>query len=265
MMKNFYLALGIVIAGHFTTQTQAQEPPRSTPVTTLLSDYDIQITLTPNTVTLAINAPGDRWFGFGFGAQGMMPGTDVVFFANGAQGAQMYDGHLNGQLPPVADEIQNWTVQSNEVNNDIRTVLMSRPRSTGDPDDFVFDYDAFTLPVIFAYGASATVNLAFHSGNRGMDVLPFQDVLSNGESPVLEDQLSIFPNPASDNLQLQIASGLRLESIRIFDVQAREVWASSQNDNTGLVSVPVHNLAPGLYYLEASSKGDRALVKFAVE
>ncbi len=245
---------------------QATAQVRSTQLTELLADYTAQVSLSPNEVTVTINGPSDRWFGLGFGAQGMAPGTDVVFYANGSEGEGVYDGHLVGNAPPEEDEEQNWTVLSEIVVPGVRSLLITRELVTGDENDYNFDFDAASISIIFAYGAMEGFDLAYHQSNRGAEVLPFSEVLSTRElKPDIGHLVNIYPNPARDEINLSFGSDLILESYNIFDAQARLLQSGSLQGSVEMARIALNDLPSGIYFLEINSAGDRGMKRFVIE
>lgn len=244
--------------------TSFAQDVRTTGIIDLLPGFTTDLTLAEDGVTIQMEGPADRWFAVGFGANAMTPGTDVVFYANGSNGETLYDGHLTGNAPPQEDATQSWTLVSNEVSGDTRTVIATRPLDTGDANDFVFDFEMMSLSLIYAHGATATIDLAFHQGNRGADVAAFSEIVSTRELASLKDRLQLFPNPSTDVAQLAVDPGVQLDEVRIFDGQARALRSVSVQGSSGVLTLPVSDLPAGIYYLEARAGNDRAVIRFAV-
>lgn len=237
---------------------------RTTGTVDLLTGFTTELTLAEDEITLTLNGPADRWFAIGFGANGMAPGTDVVFYANGSNGETLYDGHLTGNAPPQEDAIQSWTLVSNEVSGSTRTVIATRPLDTGDGDDFLFEFEIPSLAIIYAHGATPTIDLAYHQGNRGAEVAAFSELVSTRQVAALKDRLQLYPNPGTDVVQLSVDPGIQLDGVRIFDAQARALRSIGVEGGNGLLTLGVSDLPAGIYYLEARTANDRAVIRFAV-
>lgn len=260
-MKKFDLLL---LASLLTFTIHAQDV-RTSGTLDLLPGFTAEMVLSDEGITLYLDGPADRWFAIGFGANAMAPGTDVVFYANGSEGEGLYDGHLTGNAPPQEDPIQSWTLISNDVTGDIRSIVASRPLDTGDSNDFVFEFEMANLSIIYAHGVSPSTDLAYHQGNRGADVAAFADiVVSTNEVVNLQDRLVLYPNPTVETVFLQMDQGTQLDQVRIYDAQARMIRSEQSNGRSGQWSFSVAGLSPGIYYLEALSGGERALIRFAV-
>ncbi len=267
-MKHLYL-LSIPIISMLCTPSMAQQQGliKVTPATNLLADFSAQITKTMDSVYIELNGPDDRWFSIGFGAQVMVAGTDVIFYGNGSQGAQTYDGHLTGTAPPQEDAQQNWIVESEMTpGNGQRVIILKRELNTGDVNDYIFNYGDNSMPIIFAYGANAGQQLLFHQSNRGAQVVAFEETLSDGVVvQPLEERIRLFPNPSQGPLSVSWDSNMQIERMRIFDTQAREVMAFGAMAGSSQLIMDVQQLAPGMYYLEAQTNGGKALLKFIKE
>jgi hypothetical protein len=268
-MRKFFtitslVALYLFTSGHSATAQQT----KSSGLVQLLPGYEASIELTEAEVTLFLSGPVDRWFALGFNSTQMANGVDVVYFANGAEGATLYDGRLTGNAPPVADTMQDWEILSNELTpmpDPRRQIIAKRPLATGNPNDFDFSIDLNSLNIIFSRGATATNTLAYHQNNRGFTVLQFSDVTSVESLPALDSRVSIYPNPSSDVLNLYFKDPEFISSIRIFDISGRIVDSFSANSTLEFTSIPVSNLPAGTYFLELNTKTERALKRFIVE
>jgi len=68
-------------------------------------------------------------------------------------------------------------------------------------------------------------------------------------TPVSADDISIYPNPASDIVNIA-AAGVTLESIHINDVEGREVLHFTPANGQSLIAIPVNDLATGIYFVQ---------------
>lgn len=245
---------------------RAQDGPmRTSGETELLPGFTTEIQLLPDEVVIRMSGPADRWFAVGFNAIGMAPGTGVVFFADGSEGEEVYDGHLVGNQAPAEDESQDLTLLDISVDGDTRTVEVSRPLDTGDADDYTFDYNAETLQIIYAYGNDASTELAFHGQNRGSVILEFGEVLSAAARPDIAAGITLFPNPAREEIHLEFSEDAAPELIRIFDARARVVREVTAARSPERVTVSLAGLPAGVYFAEVQARGDRGVKKFVKE
>jgi len=78
----------------------------------------------------------------------------------------------------------------------------------------------------------------------------------------LENKVSIYPNPASDVININ-ATGVSLNEIRIVDINGREVRKIDGAGQSAL-SVPVAELATGVYFVQLQSGSDVATKKIVI-
>lgn len=265
-MKHLFTTLisGLALTAATSAFAQSGEVRTSGQVS-LINDLSVELSLDEENVTVTLTGPSDRWFAIGFNALGMMPGTDVIFYADGADGTGPYDAHLVGQNAPVEDDSQDWEILENNADGNFRTVVATRPLDTGDSDDYVFDFEAPTLTIIYAHGTSASTGLAFHGGNRGSEVLEFESTVSATNGSSLAERFTLFPNPAVNEINFAVNGSIALETIRIFDINARQIKAIRTGLTGERVSISVDDLPSGVYFAEINTREDRAVKRFVVE
>jgi hypothetical protein len=144
---------------------------KSTGNVTLSTNMTVNLTL-DNTVlkaTMVLTGPSDRWFALQFGTfangDGMVTGQDFVY----ADGTTLIDGNMIGVgTTPNTDAIQNWTVTSNTITSGIRTITAQRSLSSGDANDYTFNYANSTIDFAWARRSNAGYTLNNHGSlNRG--------------------------------------------------------------------------------------------------
>lgn len=86
------------------------------------------------------------------------------------------------------------------------------------------------------------------------------DAVSVQESGI-ENQLSIFPNPTKDLLNIHLSGETPIEFVEVLDYTGRVLRQQNQIHENRLV-VPVENLRPGSYFLRISSESGQAVKKF---
>ena len=77
--------------------------------------------------------------------------------------------------------------------------------------------------------------------------------------------LELFPNPASDLIQVQVPCTQSGEAnIRITDASGKQVYVKSFQLNGGVnaLSIPVAGLPGGIYYLSKESKDGKQVISF---
>lgn len=81
-------------------------------------------------------------------------------------------------------------------------------------------------------------------------------MMSTSDHTIIKEAtaLSIYPNPAKDQLYLASTLGEKIEAIRIRNISGQLV--ESPIVNTALV-IPINNLVAGIYLLEVQTKTGR--------
>ncbi|MEO5569904.1 MAG: M4 family metallopeptidase [Bacteroidia bacterium] len=139
--------------------------------------------------------------------------------------------------------------------------------STGSPTSWFWDFgDGNSTtgqgPVVHTYLATGTYIVMLIVSNGQCQDTTFQTVVINLvgiESLQDETSLSIYPNPASDNITIKWSQTAQQDiSIRMVDQSGRVVYETGsqlmmQGNHT--MNMPVHESADGIYFLEL--KGDK--------
>lgn len=217
----------------------------STGTQTLLTGLSAEISISSDTnmTTLTLAGPSNAWFAIGFGGLGMLNGLDV-FRTDGTTIVDAKSSTSSKVLPP-ADTTQDWSLVSNTVAGSTRTIVATRANNTGDSDDFVFNPAAGSLSVIYAHGASTTY--AYHGGTRGFTTLGV--TLGISESRLLS--FNMFPNPASDEVNIQLPTGTEKAKVSVFDYVGRLVSTQTVTPNNSKVNVS--SLSSGMYLIRVST------------
>ena len=198
-------------------------------------------------VSMTLTGPASRWFSVGFGATSMTAGTDVVLVHTGGT-LTSFDRVLPGFSTPTAEAIQNWTINSNTVSGNIRTITATRALNTGDSNDYIFPSIPSTLNIIWARGNANNYSLGYHGGaNRGVTAVNF----TLGSNDFATSNVKMFPNPASSMVYFELPEILQQAEIQIFDMLGKKVKHLIYNQNA--LAVPVDDLAKGFYQVNITS------------
>lgn len=132
----------------------------------------------------------------------------------------------------------------------------------GEPDEY---YEGLGGPYFFCDGDAASIRsrqLRYYMKDSVEWGTPFDLTLSVSENEN-GNLFEIFPNPASENLNITTVENLRSNNLVIFDVRGREVLsrklisAESQLDISGLQS--------GVYFVQLTVSGNVSTRKLVVE
>jgi hypothetical protein len=203
-------------------------------------------------VNMTLTGPSDRWFSVGFGATSMTAGTDVVLCHTNTT-LTSFDRFLPGFAAPSIDPIQNWTVISNMVSGNVRTITASRALDTGDSNDYIFPSVPSTLNIIWARATTNNYSLTYHgSANRGVTAVNF----TLGSNDFATTNVKMFPNPANATVYLELPETMQQAEIQIFDMLGKKVKHLIYNQNA--LVIPVNDLSKGFYQVNIVSD-DKAL------
>ncbi len=150
---------GLMFAQTFSTGTQM-----------LQGDLSVNIETDETTTTLTLTGPLNVWFSVGFGGATMSSGADIFR----TDGTTIVDARTTGYLLPPADTSQDWTLVSNNVTLNARTIVATRSNNTGDSNDYIFTRETGSISLIWAIGSSTTYG---YHGSRGATVLAVTEVL----------------------------------------------------------------------------------------
>lgn len=259
-MKKITL-LSLLISGFFGTAQQ-----KTTGNVMLSTNMGVSLTLDNGTSTaiLSFTGPNDRWFALQFGSfatgDGMAAGQDVVYWNN----TTLVDAVHNGSgVMPSDDATNNWTIVSN-VNNSpstgLRTVVYSRPLSTGDSNDYTFNYADSTIDFAWARRSNAGFTLNNHtSQNRGYVLDVPLTVLGNQDFSI--DSSYIFPNPTVGSFYVK--SLANISNINIYN-QTGALVKEMTFENNNNDQIEITGLSTGVYFLEIKNDTHKTWKKVVI-
>ena len=238
------LAMMISLSG--ISQTYSTGTVSLSPSINFTVQFDIDTT--NDEVTLTMVGDSDVWLGVAPGVDsgnGMgNSGDDVIIFSNFG----LEDRNMTGNtVQPNLDGQQDWTVISNNVSNNLRTIIAIRDITTGDSNDYLFPESETSFPLLWAYGNN-TLNLSYHGSGRGGTVA--NTTLGNDSFEVNEVSFDLYPNPTSGELNISFSSNYIIENsdLEIYDVLGKRVYTQSVSDFE--TKVNVRNLESGMYLIK---------------
>lgn len=215
--------------------------------------FSAQIDVTEDLVTLTLIGPANRWLGLGFGTDNMNAGEDVVIY-DGSTLTDRYFG-FPGQTPgqnsqgitPSIDSREDWTVTSNEVEGNTRTLIATRLPNTGNSNDYVFTATDTSVQLVWAYSTDETFVLQWHGPNRGASL----ESLTLSTNSFQTKDFSIAPNPAKNRLNIILPTGLANAKVTVFDVLGKMVYSGDISNISS--SINVSNWNSGVYLVKVTS------------
>lgn len=222
----------------------------------LLTNLKAQIDINgiTNTTTLTLKGPSNAWFAIGFGGLVMSKSDGSIVDVFRTDGTTIVDANSTARILPVADSSQDWTLVSNVVSGNVRTIIATRANNTGDADDFIFNPNAGSIPIIYAHGSSSTY--AYHGGTRGFTLIGV--TLSTKVDELLS--FSISPNPSSDLINIKLPSDTETAKVAIFDYTGRLL--NTKNVSSTSKIIDVSNLATGTYFIQINSGNKIGMQRF---
>lgn len=183
------------ITGHFGVTTSTGHP------------LEINIAIDPTTTTFELTGPDFSWFAFGFNTQSMM-GYALIVEGTDNDRAVVEQNLVFAGDPGTPQTVQNIAVVDlfHHEADDLTTLVITRPNTTGDPEDLDFSTNLAELDIIWAYDQYATrlfpnPAMAYHGGARGAAVMTF----------------AVIPEPGTliliSTAALVVASGRRLRCV----------------------------------------------------
>ncbi len=257
-MKNKLLFLMLIGVSFF---SYAQTKSSGTVDLSTISGYSLSVKIDLNQAsslaTITLLGPSDKWFSIGFNATTMARNTDCITY-----GISLLDQYLpGGQNQPTTDTTNNLTLVSNTVSGTTRTVVLTRPLSTGDSKDYTFTYSSISnVNIIWAIGPGT--NFTVEHSTRGFQNLTFTE-LGVEDFSTLEN-LTISPNPSNGIFNISNTNLIQLSKIKIFDTNAKLIKELSFLENQTNIALDLTNLSKGLYFVELSNDNDKSVKKIEI-
>ena len=257
-MKKKITLLFILISGLASAQL------KSTGTIALGTNMSANMTLNNATslVTLTLVGPNDRWFAVQFGSftGGMEAGSDVVYW----NGTTLVDAVHVGVGSSPSSDTNNWTLVTNTNNTPAtgqRTLVYTRPFSTADSNDYIFNFADNTLDLALAKHQSSSFSMANHgTSNRAVSldislVLGLDDFSLNAST--------VYPNPSNGNFT--ITTKTFLKSVDVYNINGALIKSYKVDNTSENVEFNITDLPSGVYLLELKNDTDKTWKKVIIE
>jgi hypothetical protein len=239
---------------------QAQAQLKTTGVKVIGSmTIKLDLNQTTSVVTMTMTGPSTKWITVGFNATSMSSNTPIDCFT---YATSMLDQHLSGgHNKAITDVTQNLTLVSNTVTGTTRTVVVTRPFSTGDANDYTFSYAMTTLSIIWAVGPSTNFNSEHTS--KGSATVTFAADLGV-EALTFADELSVYPNPSTGTFYISNEGLETITALKVYNAEAQLVKEIPVDSAERTLSIELSGLTAGIYFLEISNTTDRVVKKIQI-
>jgi hypothetical protein len=108
------------------------------------------------------------------------------------------------------------------------------------------------------YGTPGKLFLSATEATTGRELYVFTDMITSVKSSLaLSQEVTVYPNPATDKLNIENSNGASVTVLGIRNAEGKFFATEGSN-----AEVLLGQLQPGLYFLELESNGTRAFVKF---
>jgi hypothetical protein len=253
-MKKIYLLL---VCFGMTQLSLAQQ--KETPLVTMGSmKAKISLNSATSIVTITLVGPSNKWISLGLNCTSMATNKDVITY-----GTTFLDQYFtsNGHVAPTTDITNNLTLVSNTVTGSTRTVVMTRPFSTGDAKDYTFAFTLNSLNVVWGVGPSTNITSEHSSFNN--TTMSFSTVLGVEDFTLLKD-ITIAPNPSNGIFMIGKNNLTPINKIRVFDINAKLIQEINPDYKNESNSIDLTGLNSGLYFMEISNDNDQVVKKIII-
>jgi photosystem II stability/assembly factor-like uncharacterized protein len=174
----------------------------------------------------------------------------------------------------------NCAIQNQVESNTITTVVNSMPEVVWlsfEPDSLCINWAPVLLsgaiPEGGAYSGAGVINNSFDPKTAGpgshVITYSFTDINNcSGQASILivvntcagipehNARLVVYPNPASEYLNVMLKDGMYIDRIELFNHVGYKVFSKANLNFTGLYSIPVLNYPAGSYILKITGKNE---------
>jgi len=180
---------------------------------------------------------------------------------------------INPGVPPI----NNWTEYTGSViKSDMRFLIGMGPFTMEPLSKYEVDYAlVFSQDSSNCYGTVDTCVFARAKQDnirvkRWFDTNSFPSCLNlNGvgidQMSVPNEQIKVYPNPASNYLYIELKEAKEKTTIEVFDMLGNIVKAGIFNDSQKYISVPVEDLTKGIYTVKIKIGNSFSVKKFVKE
>jgi len=154
---------------------------------------------------------------------------------------------------------------SMEINLGFQTLIPENQLEGGDleqSDIFLIDHLLGTTTNLketsYTFASSETIQAERFT-------LVFEEALLSTEDAGLENTISLYPNPAVDQIQLSYTGNQALQSLIITDIQGKIIKQQTLAGFNGQETITISSLKPGLYFFTISTAQSSTTQKIMIQ
>ena len=212
------------------------------------NDMTLDVTLNDvtNKVIFDVTGPKSGWVSMGFGSQ-QMNGTYCIIANEGGTNnshERILGFHSYGSK--LATDL--LTVDSYSTTATKATYSITRDLSVSSTEAQAYDFVAQegAIDLIMAYGN----NTAQHHAARFFGTINFQKVTATStKKTIIAQELKVFPNPTTNELNVQLDKASATSTVSIFDLQGKLI-KETKFVNQKLLNVNVSDINAGSYMVK---------------
>ena len=248
MKKNLFLLAVITFLS--TISSWAQSYSTGTIILDEPNNYTAKIDIDENEVTLTLVGPADSWLGIGFTGACMGNGSDGIIFQPADTEGNELDRQFSGvgSLPSV-DTNQDWSIESNTEDTDLRTLVVKRNISTAnDSNDFQFSASTDPIDLIWAIGASEVAGRSNPDGStHRRNGTASANNVTLGIQELFAAEFGMYPNPTVNKVEINLPQSIRKGFVFVTDQNGKIVLTSKIKRSRKILNLG--NLPTGMYFL----------------
>lgn len=134
---------------------------------------------------------------------------------------------------------------------------------SSDPSKVRVSIGQGSLHIVPVAAGSAAVTISCKPGTGASVESQFLVTVTGGETPLSEGGFALWPNPASEYVDIRVPGAAGTVAVRIYDASARQVFDGTVTpDADGVGRLEVAALSPGAYSLVAEQDGHKFTAGF---
>lgn len=225
---------------------------KSTPVISFNTDMTAQFTLNNATskVTLVLTGPSAKWASLGIGTSASTTSGDVF----------VYTTSVTATTPTSTSPNEDWSIVSNLVSSNVRTVTLERVLSNSDLNDLQLAFDT-TNAIDIVWSRSGSAIATAPNPNRGNTTAAFSATLGIDDVG-LNNEVQLYPNPTSG--ELYIKTNTNLTKIKVYSQTGALVETINIKDNSNEIKINVNHLPKALYIFELQNNSEKTWKKVII-